>query len=222
MSKYKEQFSQYTDEHLLSMRAMGEELAEDAHIAIEEIFAERGNSLPPRPASPVLQEDPTSTKTKSFFRQAGFILIFLIGVAATKVLAQTWIGIAISIGVVVYWLYEKSSTPTDDQKARDAKKKADAEGFNELMLKSAEGDLKRVVDLINYGADLNQQSTSGYSALMLALRNNNVEIVKVLLNAGSNVSLQTDKGITTLDVARKFCPDETVQLVSKFLNTSPA
>lgn len=220
MSKYKEQFSQYTDEHLLSMRAMGEELAEDAHLAIEEIFAERGAALPPRPASPILQEDPTITKTRAFFRPTVFLIIFFLAVAATKVLAHTWIGIAIAIGVAVYWLYEKSLTPTDGQKTRDARKKADSESFNELMLKSAEGDLTRVVDLINYGADLNQQSASGYSALMLALRNNNLEIVKVLLDAGARVSLQTVKGMTTLDVAKKFCSDETVQLISKLLTPS--
>ena len=202
MNQYKEQFDQYTSEHLLSMRAMGEELAEEAHLAIESIFIERRLVLPPRPIAPVIMADPANIKIKEYLRLAGSFLVFFMGVVAAKVLAQTWIAFAISACMLAYWIYGKT-TSESKKNTLNAAKKADAENFNELMLKSAEGDIARVKDLVNYGADLNAQSKSGYTALMLAIRNNHSEIVEILLLAGADASLLTTKGTSALDVAKK-------------------
>lgn len=221
MNPFKEKFSEYTDEYLISMRARDDELVDEAHAAIEEIFLDRSAVLPPRPMSPVIREKQENAKTKEYVRLLGSFLIFVAGLTAAKVFAHTWVGIAIAIGAVIYWLYTQSLQSGEGQK-EDAAKKADAEGFNELMLKSAEGDLGRVTDLLNYGASLNQQSKSGYTALMLALRNNNAEIVKTLLEAGADASLQTTKGTATLDVAKKFSDEATVKLVSEALQKSPS
>ncbi|MDM0028118.1 hypothetical protein [Variovorax saccharolyticus] len=46
---FKEQYSPCSSEYLLKRRALGSELASEAHDAIEEIFRERGEHLPPRP-----------------------------------------------------------------------------------------------------------------------------------------------------------------------------
>ncbi|MDM0022651.1 CPBP family intramembrane glutamic endopeptidase [Variovorax saccharolyticus] len=48
---FKEQYSPYSSEYLLKRRALGSELASEAHDAIEQIFRERGENFPPRPPS---------------------------------------------------------------------------------------------------------------------------------------------------------------------------
>lgn len=65
LSHFKEQFSNYSAEYLLEKRALGDELADEAHAAIEEIFRERGDLLPDRPNRPVLATDISAAPNKT-------------------------------------------------------------------------------------------------------------------------------------------------------------
>ena len=53
MDDFKKQFSGLTSEYLLQLRTRGDKFPDEAHRAIEEIFAERGEHLPAKPKTPV-------------------------------------------------------------------------------------------------------------------------------------------------------------------------
>jgi len=61
MSVLKDHYSQYTSEYLLKRRTLGVDLSDEAHSAIERIFEERGESLPPRTEE--LGLNPSHTRT---------------------------------------------------------------------------------------------------------------------------------------------------------------
>ena len=220
MSTYKKMFSNYESEYLLQRRALGEELSDDAHKAIEEIFAERGEHLPPRPSKPILVSSTQKTSSKSGAnarRIAGFCIAAL-ALGTGKVLAHTWIGVVISLLIVGYmvieWARKQSLTP-EEQQEETRTKKAEEDNLSELMLAAAEGNLDRVKDLFAYGADVNAESTSGTTALMYAVRNNHVAVAQFLVSAKADLHRKSEKGTTALSLAKKYGSPELVSFLEQ-------
>lgn len=208
MNNFKEQFSHLTSEYLLQLRARGDGLSDEAHQAIEEIFTERGERLPARPKTSIfIANSHTSASGAGIFRSAGLIIIALIGMGVANALAHTWIGILITIGVVIYfitnWFRRQNLTPAERAR-EDDKKKAEKEGLTEIMVCAANGNLERIRELLEYGGDVNTKSLSGTTALMYAARNNHPVIVDFLLAAGADPKLKSDKNSTAMDIAKKL------------------
>lgn len=95
MSDFKKQFSDLTSEYLLQLRARGDDLSDEAHQAIEEIFSERGEHLPAKPKSPIFvaNNGASGSGSESLFKSAALIGLGLIGMAMAKALAQAWVGV---------------------------------------------------------------------------------------------------------------------------------
>lgn len=219
MSDFKQQFSQLTSEYLIQMRARGDELSDEAHQEIEEIFADRGEHLPPRPNKPIFI---TASKKKSgieeLLRVSAFLAIALFVSVVAHMLAHTWIGVVFTLVVVVYfvakWLRRK--TLSSDEKAReDEERKIEEEGLTEMMVCAANADLARIRELVSYGVNVNDRTASGTTALMYAARNNNLEVVEFLLASGADKSIRTDKKSTASDIAKKHGHHEVATFLDK-------
>lgn len=205
MTDYKESFESYASDYLLKKRALGDELDEAAHRAIEEIFNERGESLPPRPSKPVMVN--AGAKSNGIFKMTSLLLLVLVSMVLSKMVASTWIGLLVMAAVVVYivydWFRKRSLTP-EQREVEKTKKQADDQGLSELMLASAEGNMQRVQDLLNYGVEINATSLSRSTALMYAVRNNHLNVAKALIDAGADINAKSDKKSTALSIAKKF------------------
>jgi ankyrin repeat protein len=205
MTDYKKSFESYASDYLLKKRALGDELDEAAHRAIEEIFAERGESLPPRPSKPVMVN--AGAKSIGIFKMTLLLLLVLVSMALSKMVANTWVGLLVMAAVVVYivfdWFRKRSLTP-EQREVEKTKKQAEDEGLSELMLASAEGNMQRVQDLLNYGVEINATSLSRSTALMYAVRNNHLNVAKALIDAGADINAKSDKKSTALSIASKF------------------
>lgn len=220
MNQYKIKFDQYTDEHLISMRSMGNELGDEAHVAIEEILSGRGIEITARPVENLMPKEDFSTSAFSavannqrlmaFLRLLCGLLVFVVGTVAAKILVGTAMGLVVAAISIPIWLYLRSLNAE-----KVAAEKSKAEGFSELMLASASGDTNRASTLIKASASVNSQSTSGYTALMLAVKNNHLEIAKVLVSAGADTKLKTKLGTTVSELSHKFGNAEMAEFISK-------
>ncbi|MGE0187718.1 MAG: ankyrin repeat domain-containing protein [Steroidobacteraceae bacterium] len=208
VNDFKKRFEALTSEVLLKKRALGRELAEDAHLAIEEIFLERNERLPPKPKDTIF----VNQKRKS--NPFTGVLIVVIGLvisgvikALIKDVAYSWTGVLLTIAMMVYWLVKwlKSLGLSKEQRRVIKKQEQLAkDGLNELQMASANGDVQRVVDLLNYGADVNSRTITGTTALMYAVRNNHVEVAKKLIDAGIDVEAHSDNKKTAYSIAMRF------------------
>jgi hypothetical protein len=217
MSHYKETFANYTSEHLLEKRALGSDLADEAHKAIEEIFAERGEYLPPIPTQ-AIDVQRQKRVSRSWFEIGGWVFVLLIINGIAKQVAHTWAGIIFTVAVVIYvtvkWFYTKSLS-TEEQASLKEQERIKDDGLYELMVVAAKGDLQRVKELLDYGADVNVVSVNGATALMYAARNNHIEIAQALISAGANVNVANDKKSTALSIASKQQHNEMVELLKQ-------
>lgn len=217
MNNFKETFANYTSEHLLEKRALGDDLADEAHKAIEEIFAERGEYLPPKPIQAIDVERQKQTN-RSWFEMGGwiFLLLFINGIA--KEMAHTWIGVLFTVVfiavAVIKWLHKQTLTKEELEVVKERQKIAD-DGLYEIMVAAAKGDLQRVKELLDFGADANVVSVNGATALMYAARNNHLEIAQKLINAGAKVNVVNDKKSTALSIATKQNHTEMVELLTQ-------
>lgn len=209
MNDFKKQFSDLTSEYLLQLRARGDGLSDEAHQAIEEIFTERGERLPAKPKTSIFIANngaPTSG-TGKFSKSATLIILGLLGLVMAKAFAHTWVGVLITVGVVIYfvanWFRRQKLTPAQRER-EDNEKKAEEEGLTEIMVCAANGNLDRIRELVEYGGDVNTRSLSGTTALMYAARNNHLAIVDFLISAGADPKLKSDKKSTAMDIAKKF------------------
>jgi hypothetical protein len=202
----KVQYAQYTSEHLLQLRARGEGLVNEAHVAIEEIMAERGESVAPRPKlavssqthSPARGQKTQNLVIGMFFM---FASAFIMQVLKEERLIGAIIGLAIAAFFFIRWMKEASLAPEALSKKRNFERIGE-DGFSELMFYAGEGDLDRVRDLLNYGAVINAQDDRGGTALMYASRNGHIEIVRLLLGLGADTALKTKKGLSAVDAAK--------------------
>ncbi len=208
MNTHKDTFSQYSSDHLLQKRALGDELSDEAHKAIEEIFAERGELLPARPTKPVIIEKSqhANAKSQSTFKTIILLAFAMVAMGAANAIAKTWIGVVVTIGVIGYLVFEwlRKSTLTDEQKAlEEDEDAAEKHGLNDLMIAAANGDVIRVNELIDYGIDVNKRNQSGATALMYAARNGHSSVVNALISAGADRLAKTHEGSTAASIARK-------------------
>lgn len=204
MSNYKEVFAKFTSETLIEKRALGDELSDDAHKAIEEIFAERGEKLPPKPSKPILLDSPETEGDKTF-RNIGVIAFFFGAAILAKVVINSWLIFPVAVICAVFyafkWIRHNSRTPENQ---------AEEEGLTEMMTCAANGNLNRIKELVSFGINVNAQSKLGTSALMYAAKNNHSAVVDYLLGSGANASLVSAKGSTALMIAEKFQHEDLV------------
>ena len=215
MSFYHAQFKDFTSEHLLEKRALGDELDDEAHRAIEHILLERGEVLAPRPtamgAQPRLPDPSRPVNWVALLTGGGAVLAaLLLGLLAGAV----W-GVLVLAAYGAYRAYQWfSGRMLPDNGAIDAASgqelvvavpdPADENGLTEIMHCAASGDVKRVQQLIDAGADVNARSHQGTTALMYAARNNHMVIVASLIEAGAFANARSNKGNTAGQLARQF------------------
>ena len=91
--------------------------------------------------------------------------------------------------------------------------KSDGSDLPALSREAARGNLARVMDLIEAGANINDSNKKGTTALMLAARNDRLAICEYLLERGADVKAATTKGKTALDIARKHASPPVVDAI---------
>ncbi len=220
MSTYKEMFANYTSEALLQKRALGDELADEAHRAIEEIFADRGEQLPPRPTMPIFIAEPGKpiSKVSGAAWSVFWIAVVLTTVGASKALAHTWIGIVAALCVLAYlvvnWVRKQSQSPEERMEEAVASQAA-REGLTELMVLASNGDLVRIKELVAFGTSVNTQSPAGTTALMYAARNNHLEVARFLLSAGAGAHVTSKNGSSAVSIAKKFGHGELAAILER-------
>lgn len=217
MNGYKANFENYSSEYLIQKRALGSELAEAAHLAIEEIFKERGEALPPRPTKPIdaakIQRDQRRRGVGDKF--LGFVVLVSAMVVA-KMLSKMF-GLLIFVAYAIYWVFNwvRKRGLTEEERAREHEaKQIQEECLTELMVCAAQGGVQRVKELIAYGADVDRTALNGSTALIYAVRNNQIESVKALLTAGADITIKTDKGDTALQIAQRFGHNEIADVLA--------
>ena len=203
---FKDRFKNTETEYLLQRRAHGSELNPNAHIAIEQILTERGESFPPVPQKPIAVTTSSESPRTNSFTKIGGLLIFVIGLVLAKAFAQTTIGVVFGVVALIYYVViwiKRQTLSKEDRKKADDEERAEQDGLNELMKCAANGDTQRVKELIDYGENVNKKTLSGSTALMYAARNGHKEIVQLLMTSGANVKIKTDKGSTASSIAKK-------------------
>ncbi len=210
MNRFKSQFENYTSEVLLEKRALGDELDDEAHKAIEEIFAERNEHLPAIPSKRInVSEIKNRMSRKSDIVLSVFLMLGAMIFA--KIIEKTWLGVVLGIifGMHLIYKWSKFQLLSKEQKIDALKEKQiEDNAINELMLACADGDLSRVNELLNFGADVNKTSLDGSTALMYASRNNHLHGVRAGVNAGAKIDMKNDKKSTALAIAQRFdCKD---------------
>ena len=198
MSNYKEVFAKYTSDTLIEKRALGDELSDDAHKAIEEVFAERGEKLPEKPSKPILLDAP-ETKGDKTLRHIGILVFFFGAAVLAKVLINSWLVFPIAIICTIY--YALKWVPHN---SRTLENRMEDEGLTEIMICAANRELSRIKELVSFGIDVNSRSKLGTSALMYAVKSNHREVVEFLLAAGADATLTSKKGTSALSIATKF------------------
>ena len=213
---FKERFKNIESSYLLQRRAHGEELAPNAHIAIEQILSERGETFPPIPQKPIditIANEPRRGKFAVF----GWIAFILLGTAMGRAFEHTLAGTAIALCLTIYYVcvwIRRQMLSKEKRAAEDDARRAENEGLNEMMKCAANGDVKRIVELVAYGVNVNTTTSSGTTALMYAARNGHSTVVQYLLENGADRDIKTDKGSRALDFAKKFNHSAVVSLLS--------
>lgn len=218
MNDYKANFQNFSSEYLIQKRALGSELADAAHRAIEEIFKERGETLPPRPSKPI---DVVEIQRDQKRRGGGDKFLGIVAIVLAMVVAKTlstMFGLIILVGYAIYWVFNwvrKRGLTEEERASEHEAQQIEEEGLTELMVCAANGDVQRVKELVAYGADVDKTSLKGSTALIYAARNNQMESVKALLAAGANALIKTDKGATALQIAERFGHHEIAGVLSQ-------
>ena len=204
------------------MRASGDGISDEAHQAIEEIFAERGERLPAKPKTPIVIAEKQATPrsgNKRLLIGAAIGVLAAIAVATQKTLAEelshTWYGVLGGFGVIIYFVikwFRRQMLSSAQREREDNEKKAREDGLTEIMVCAANGDLERIREVVEYGGDVNARSISGTTALMYAAKNNHLAIVEFLLAAGADPKLKSNKGSSATDIARKC---ENLEIVAR-------
>ena len=205
MNRYKFEFDKYTSAVLIEKRALGDELSDEAHEAIKEIFIDRGEMLPAKPSKPVLIE--IEKKGDLALKVVGSIIFFIVMTVVARTVTHSWLLTPVAFLFVGYFLFKyvrKELLPQEKRVSEDIAQVVKDESLSELMLTAANGDSERVKELVAFGADVNARGKSGTTALMYAARNNRTEIVDYLLSKGADLNAQSAKGSSAIILAKKF------------------
>lgn len=209
MPDYKTIFSNYSSEALLEKRALGDELHDDAHAAIETIFMERKEYIPPRPSKPILVNLP-ERRGDNWLKVFGGAILLLAAATMAKVITNTWAVLPFALGLGIYFFVKAVRRELKTVDSLQAEKASD-EGLTELMMSAAEGNLNRVTELLAFGSKVNDKSLIGTTALMYAAKNNRLPVVRALHAAGADVNAVSDKHSTALSLAEKSGHTEIVE-----------
>ena len=71
-------------------------------------------------------------------------------------------------------------------------------GANDIFFESRRGNLARVKEFVEAGADVNAKNENGHTVLMFAASNDQTAIVKYLVEKGANVNAKNNYGWTAL------------------------
>ena len=83
----------------------------------------------------------------------------------------------------------------------------------ELIDASAEGDTRRVEDLLNKGANIEVRARDDWTALTIAAQKGHYETVKLLLDKGAKVNAKEGGGHTPLFWAKKYNHQKVIELL---------
>lgn len=203
-----ERLRELPPQRLLQMRAEGDELADDWHRAIEIIYAERREYLPPKPSQPVVIEPArSSVKGDALIAFGSLLVAVIIG----KMLQESWLAWPVGLALLVFYLgkYIRRGWLSEEQRAEEvAVEQANAQGLNELMRCAADGHSLRVRELLDFAAaDINSRCKIGATALIYAARNGHADIVDMLIGSGAHTHIVTNKGTSAAATARQFGHD---------------
>lgn len=195
---------QMPPERLLHMLAEGDDLPDPWYDAIQAIYAERGQVLPARPSRPIVIQ-PVRDKKRGDALLAGVGLV--VAAVLFKMIENSWIGLVLGVGVILYYgarFVRYTALSDAERAAQAADEEADKHGLNELMRSSADGDVQRVRELLDFRAvDINARSPAGATALVYAARNGHAGIVEMLLINGADPKLETNMKKSAASIARQ-------------------
>lgn len=104
MNDLKKEFSEYTSEYLLELRARGESLGDTTHQVIEEIFAERGERLPEKPEKPIISSRKKAvkeSKSTTMFQIIGLVFTLFISAVITEITKTERLLQLIALAIVI-------------------------------------------------------------------------------------------------------------------------
>lgn len=114
MNPFKEQYAGFDSEYLLSLRAQGDMIVDEAHRAIEEIFAERGESLPAKPAVSVVdniqyEAKPMGKTARLFVGILAFLVLSIVG----HMISHSMLGLIAApfIAIHLFWSWANQPVP---------------------------------------------------------------------------------------------------------------
>jgi hypothetical protein len=227
ITDFKQQYSDCTSEYLLELRARGDLMVPNAQRAVEELLSERGEIVPPIPSRPVVLKkgdlvSHSRGKPNSSSLLDGLVIAILMIFTMTfaKMFAHTrlgfFIGVLIWVCAIPFFFYravQRAAMSPEESAKEVEREKAEEEGLTEMMIAAANGDLTRVKELMQYGANVNVVSKNGGTPLMFAARNGHASIVEFLLAVGADQDRKSDAGRTALDIARSLGYFEIVTLL---------
>lgn len=208
---------------LLQMWGEGYDLADDWREAIEAIYGERGQYLPPLPSRPIVVEVVRGSNKGDALLGFGLLALILPAAVLGKMLAKTWLAWVYAGGLLLYFVvkYIRRGWMSEEQRAAEvAAEQAQEQGLSELMRCAADGNIQRVRELLEFaavasseqsstslsvaGAEINGLSTVGATALIYAARNGHSDIVELLLRAGADPRISSNRGTSAASSARQF------------------
>lgn len=197
-----EELKNKTNDWLLEKRGSGEKLNADTHSVIESEMIRRGMAVPPIPEHPVRISEYSRAKSSALILVSG-LLITIMFVALFKfigliALVVCFIAQAAVFAYLAYLKVPPNNLPDD---ATRSLRKGLKDNVTELMITAGVGDIKRLGDLLNYGAPINHTTKSGLTALMYAAANNQVDAYKFLISRGADASIRSSRGLTAQDIA---------------------
>ena len=86
---------------------------------------------------------------------------------------------------------------------------------SEVNVAISKGDVSKVQQLVNAGADVNQKDSAGKTPLMYAILYKNSEIVSYLIEKGAKVSTKDARGYSVMDYALDSKSDEIIQQIKQ-------
>ena len=74
-----------------------------------------------------------------------------------------------------------------------------ADANNDLFIAVIRGNMSKIQDALNAGADINAKDKHGRNVLMLSMGNTNTEIIRALINAGADINAVDNDGRSVKD-----------------------